>query len=760
MLSLVDISKYYRSNDNIAVGLHKINLDFEIGDFVVVTGESGGGKSTLLNVISGSLAYDDGELYFEGRETSWYGEMEWEDYRKEKIGFVYQDYHLIDSFSCVENIKTAIFILHPDMNEKLAKEKAMHYLEQVGLEKQAEKRAAQLSSGQKQRLAIARALAKETDIIVADEPTGNLDVENSVQIIKILSGLSQNKLVIMVTHNYEEAQPFATRKIRMYNGEVAEDIRLKPNQYEGKKKEAKQAVQKKVFPEKRKQERLLARKMIKNVRRAKIYSMLILFLLFLFLSAAVYVFFGSFKKSLDYSTAKDYSDRTYVNTDKTRLSVRKADRKAMTEEDVKKLQAFRHVEYVDLYDTVNDIIYAGEQGKDYIVTSRLDMQIVSIQDESKTIKSVSGMSEDDILSGRMPQDRNEAVVASEDETLIGQSMDIYLNRKYEWDGDCIHVELVITGITNKGEEGQLYISNPLAEQLNTVVRRLSDYCIYAVYAEDGHGLSEMEWSLEEISEEKLKPHAKETQHNPIFLKNDNLSEFQIYVSENFILGAGTLPEDGFPIPKKIYRTAYLFWGLPYHREGLALEVQETQTKHGIHVIEVSNELFDSIYSDQNSYQVSVYMTDYAYTDRVIAALEQEGYEAVSVFRAAGTDYNSDKVNEQTLLLILSFAALIAVFLAGIFLIRLIINGRKKDYSVMMLIGMKRSVINRMNLLDIICHTAGALIGTVLIANLAMYYRIPYIVSAVRYYEIWDYLVFAMIMYSMAAVLYRKLRYRI
>lgn len=174
MIKLTDISKYYKGNDTVALGLHRINLEFDIGDFVVITGESGGGKSTLLNVISGSLAYDDGELYFEGEETSWYGETEWENYRRERIGFVYQDYRLIDSFSVIENVKAAILLQQPDIKEKEAEDRALYYLKKTGLEKQAKKKAVHLSSGQKQRLSIARALAKETKVIVADEPTGSV----------------------------------------------------------------------------------------------------------------------------------------------------------------------------------------------------------------------------------------------------------------------------------------------------------------------------------------------------------------------------------------------------------------------------------------------------------------------------------------------------------------------------------------------------------------------------------------------------------
>ena len=185
MIRLTDVSKYYRSNQNVTLGLHKINLEFHPGEFAVITGESGSGKSTLLNVISGSDSYDEGEMYIEGQETSCYDKADWEQYRREKISFIYQNYNLIDSFTVLQNVKSAILIRIPQMDEKEADRKALEYIRKVGLEKQAKKKASHLSSGQKQRLSIARALAKETEIIVADEPTGNLDAQNSKEVVQL-----------------------------------------------------------------------------------------------------------------------------------------------------------------------------------------------------------------------------------------------------------------------------------------------------------------------------------------------------------------------------------------------------------------------------------------------------------------------------------------------------------------------------------------------------------------------------------------------
>ena len=197
MLRLENISKYYYSSTSVTCALRKINLEFNIGEFVAISGESGSGKTTLLNLISGFDSYEDGEFYFNGKQTSYFDQEDWEKYRKEEIAFIFQNYNLIDSFSVLENVIVTYII--DGYSYKEAKQKAKGILKLVGLDKDIHKKAIKLSGGQKQRLSIARALAKETKIIVADEPTGNLDAENGTAILKLLKELSKDKLVIVVT---------------------------------------------------------------------------------------------------------------------------------------------------------------------------------------------------------------------------------------------------------------------------------------------------------------------------------------------------------------------------------------------------------------------------------------------------------------------------------------------------------------------------------------------------------------------------------
>lgn len=225
MIQLKNVSKFYYSKGMIASGISKVSLNFDIGEFVVITGESGSGKTTLLNVISGLDSYEEGEMYIDGKETSHYVASDFEEYRKQYIGNIFQEFNLVNSYTVYQNIE--LILLINGYSREQIKKRAPHIIERVGLASHAKSKVSKLSGGQKQRVAIARALAKDTDIIVADEPTGNLDSVSAEGIAQLLSEISRDKLVIVVTHNYQQFEPYATREIKMHDGKVAEDKPLR-----------------------------------------------------------------------------------------------------------------------------------------------------------------------------------------------------------------------------------------------------------------------------------------------------------------------------------------------------------------------------------------------------------------------------------------------------------------------------------------------------------------------------------------------------
>ncbi len=235
MIKLQNVSKYYRTSKSIGLGLRKINLEFVKDEFVVITGESGSGKSTLLNVISGLDNYEEGEMYLFGEETSHFTIDDWEKYRSLNIGYVSQNNNIIESYTVLQNILVSLEL--QDYPKKDRKTRALELIKMVGLEKRVHHRAGKLSGGEKQRTVIARALAKDAPVIVCDEPTGNLDSETGKSIIALIKSLSKGKLIILVTHNYEEVKDAATRRIRLRDGEVIEDqeIEQKPQTNDFKK---------------------------------------------------------------------------------------------------------------------------------------------------------------------------------------------------------------------------------------------------------------------------------------------------------------------------------------------------------------------------------------------------------------------------------------------------------------------------------------------------------------------------------------------
>ena len=229
LLELKNIGKIYVSESNVAVGIRGVNLTFDRGEFVAVTGKSGSGKSTLLNVISGMDTYEEGELLVEGEPTSHFMQKDWEEYRKQYVSFIFQDYNIIESFTVLQNVELALMNVE---DPRARRAKALELLRRVGLEKHIHHKGSKLSGGQKQRTVIARALAKDSPIILADEPTGNLDSRSSGEIIELLREVSRDKLVIVVTHNFEQVEAYATRHIRIFDGAVELDHRVCPTAQE------------------------------------------------------------------------------------------------------------------------------------------------------------------------------------------------------------------------------------------------------------------------------------------------------------------------------------------------------------------------------------------------------------------------------------------------------------------------------------------------------------------------------------------------
>ena len=221
MLKLKNIVKDYPTGNETVHALKGVSLSFRKSEFVSILGQSGCGKTTLLNIIGGLDRYTDGDLIINGKSTKMYSERDWDTYRNHSVGFVFQSYNLIPHQNVLQNVELALTLSGVSKSER--RRRAKEALEAVGLSSQLKKRPSEMSGGQMQRVAIARAIVNDPDILLADEPTGALDSETSIQVMEILKEISKKRLVVMVTHNPELAEKYSTRTVKMLDGKIISD---------------------------------------------------------------------------------------------------------------------------------------------------------------------------------------------------------------------------------------------------------------------------------------------------------------------------------------------------------------------------------------------------------------------------------------------------------------------------------------------------------------------------------------------------------
>ena len=237
MLKLVGIKKDYKVANTKVHALKGVNLCFRENEFVGILGQSGCGKTTMLNIIGGLDHYTEGDLVIEGKSTKDFSDRDWDVYRNHRIGFIFQSYNLIPHQTVLGNVELALTIAGISREERV--ERAKQALEKVGLSNEMNKRPNQLSGGQMQRVAIARALVNNPTILLADEPTGALDSKTSVEVMELIREIAGERLVIMVTHKPELAEEYATRIVRLKDGEVESDSNPYSEEEEDKERLAK-----------------------------------------------------------------------------------------------------------------------------------------------------------------------------------------------------------------------------------------------------------------------------------------------------------------------------------------------------------------------------------------------------------------------------------------------------------------------------------------------------------------------------------------
>ena len=771
ILRLQNISKYYYSDTSVTQALRKINLEFSMSEFVAITGESGGGKSTLLNMISGMDTFDEGEMYYRGQPTFQYDDQDWEEYRRNQIGFVFQDYSLINHYTALDNVLAALVIQGKDPAE--CRDEAMDYLEQVGLTGQAAQRASQLSSGQKQRLSIARALAKNTDIIVADEPTGNLDSETGQQIMEILERLSHQKLVIMVTHNYDQAAPYVTRRIRLHDGEVVTDVPVNKrdenvdSDYQNPpKSENKTGNNGKAKKKKQNMARFFALKNIKMQKgRAGFF-----FAFFLITAVVSFLFIGELLVYADDRITKEYDTSAYLQKNDKRLSVRHPDNSVLTEKDRAAIASVKYVDQVDLCDYANDVNYYIEKDKDYEVAYGSKERLISnvqddsdeendqgvrLLDKSHFMKSSTAITGEDLSAGRLPKERNEIVLYTSDSRKLNSEITCYFSSDNLWkEGTSCYQKLKIVGIL-KDNTKQVYFHPELCEMLTYGLDRFvvwTQFCWDALY----------------------------NQYNGTFkpayvVVGDGLKKNQVRVSENY-----KIPSTGYGLISNDLKKAFVGQGCIHieqtksgidaelkdaieqnmsaagyeedseeessedsedgdNEDGIKFDIEyvEDFSKQGADFIEVSPAIYRKLrdYYNIGTTQASVYIANYSKTDKVISALKEKGYDAVSTLRISSTRYMQDKVYKRLEVIGISCMILIILAILQILIVRSILKIKKKDYSVLRFMGMRRKQLCRITYQEMGVHGIAAVIVTLIVMLILRQAGVAFIRNMLFYYSI-------------------------
>lgn len=400
MLELKNVSKFYSSNGMVSTGFSRVSLKFDLGEFVAITGESGSGKSTLLNVISGLDSYEEGEMYINGDETSHYTEKDYEIYRRKYVGNIFQNFNLVNSYTVYQNIELVLLLNGKKKSE--IKDEIISLIKKVDLYKYRNRKVSKLSGGQKQRVAIARALAMNTPIILADEPTGNLDKKSSESVLKLLYEISKDKLVIIVTHNYDQIEKYVTRKITMHDGKVLEDKKVK--NYDKVDK----------VLENNFSDITWFNKFCLGIRNAfNIPSKFFLITaVYFFMVLSIFSAYSAFEK-LEYQLSIDGASSFFKNISDKRIIIKKKDKSNISEEDYKKINELSNVDNIIKNDLLLDQSVYINNGN-YLYFSG----------------TISNMNEiDGVDYGRIPSNDNEIVVALTNDYSIYDETD--RNRFFE-----------------------------------------------------------------------------------------------------------------------------------------------------------------------------------------------------------------------------------------------------------------------------------------------------------------------------------------
>ncbi len=661
MLELKNVSKYYYNKGVITSGFVKVNLKLDMGEFVAITGESGSGKSTLLNVISGLISYEEGEMYINGNETSYYTEKDYENYRKKYVGNIFQSFNLVNSYTVFQNIEL-VFLLN-GYKRREVKKRVLELIDQVELTKYKNRKVSKLSGGQKQRVAIARALAQDTPVILADEPTGNLDKRSSEKVLELLHNISKDKLVIVVTHNYDQIEQYVTRKITMHDGRIIEDKKFK-----------KVDVEEREYKNNNKKTRLFS-KIRLGIRNAfniipKFLIITTVYLLMCFGLFFIYEFFN-YEEKYDMVEGINY---LFDDPNENRVVINKKDRSPITEEDFATIEKLDNIKEL----TKNDLL--NELGVSY---SRDDYYYYA------KARSINDINEE--VFGRLPENNYEIVLKINPDNNYDY-MDKTDEQLKEMIGKTFRIDDLNDVINNKNYDVTLVgiiINRDTA--LNMYTRSdtiyLTDEVLKKLTQNGASQYKSFTYSFLETSN-------RETYIGNQFgeiLPSDRVDRGKIVVSDDYSYSCKRMNCKGYDFyirVKDIYSTKdYKFQVSNVYKKNNFNKLTGYNYNDYNGRFFINTEDFNKLFEDEY-YQSSVYLENTDLANETLSELDNLGYKTLFVKE---NKYGQNELEIMFRMMrifktLVTIGAIIALFFISYLVIKIVLKSRNVYYSTLRILG--------------------------------------------------------------------------
>ncbi len=666
MLKLENVSKFYYNKGIIATGFTKANLELKLGEFVVITGESGSGKSTLLNVISGLDNYEEGEMYINGKETSHYTEKDFEDYRRKYIANIFQAFNLVNSYTVYQNIE--LVLLLNGYKKREVKQKILDIIEQVGLTKFKNTKVSKLSGGQKQRVAIARAVVKDTPIIVADEPTGNLDSKSASEVIEILKKVAKDKLVVMVTHNIEQVEKYATRIVKMHDGKIVENNEIKKVTNDVQLKEN---THNKITAFNR------LRIGIRNTFNIR-SKFILLFFVFSFTISALYMEYSAFTL-IEKTKLDDSYSLIFQNTSDKRIVMKKSDKTSFSEDDFNKIAGLENIDYIVKNDLFLDKSIVLDKGEEWNAQKNYSISFYG------NVNSINNF-KDKLDVGRLPENDDEVIIVLNKENVASKHEDEVLNQEF-------------------------YIDNP--EDMLGQSSDLGKLIIVGIkYVENSTDFNTKIYAKDKVFE-NLRTFTNRSYSTEKILFNNKYVDYQIVPTDKVESGEVLVNDDlkyQFKNNKIKGQSLQIFIHNIYYDDELDLEVTQTFNKNNLksktgftsfekyqYAIFVNKDDYNNLYN-KPTYQASVFVKDEKNIDKTLDDLSNLNIKARKV-----SDYKIDYATQskkiiQIIRTVVTIILIIVLFFISYLIIKLILKSRNIYFTTLRMLGANKKDLKR--ILDI------------------------------------------------------------